>query len=247
MSRRERIVCGMSLVILLGAGTASAQTALLGYATAQEFALAQKENGIEGTLALSLDRRLSRPVRDKLWGRGDWSFVLPPDSSLYREFSERPPAKARLSITDTAGKVVAFRDLQAALAKLQRWGTSTDGNRLFLVTQDYSAGFGSYSGLGTTLLMVSGPAFRDVKALDGRSHQEEEIRLTRSLKADWRIAQQGENTEILSVSCHPAGHSRFVIDYVRYASDGERWLVFKREGDGFWESDDPFPKRSMYP
>jgi hypothetical protein len=237
----------MSLVILLAAGTASGQTALSRYVTAQNFALGQTENAIEGTLELSLDGRLSRSVRDELWGKGDWSFVLSPDSSLYREFSKRPPAKARLSIADATGKVVAVRDLQTALAKLQRWGTATGGNRLFLLTQDYSAGFGSYSGLGTTLLMVSGPAFRDVKALNEQSHQEEEIRLTKSLKADWRITQQGEHTEILSVSCHPASLSRFVVDYVRYSTDGERWLVFKREADGVWESGDPFPKRSMYP
>jgi len=45
----------------------------------------------------------------------------------------------------------------------------------------------------------------------------------------------------------PKARSHFVIDYARYSSDGEKWLVYKREADGFWESDDPFPKRSVFP
>jgi hypothetical protein len=235
------------LVVLLAAGAGSPQTASPEYATIQAFALQQKENGIAGTLELFLDRRLSRSVQDQLWGKGNWSFVFPPDSNLYRQFSNRPPVNARLRIADRAGKVVASRDLQTTLAKLQEWNPSTDSNQVFLLTQDHSAGFGSYSGLGTTLFMVSGSAFREVKAFNTESGQEVEIRLAKSLKSDWRIMRRGDKAEILSISCHPKSHSQFVIDYARYSFDGEKCLVYKREAEGVWESDDPFPKRSVFP
>lgn len=58
---------------------------------------------------------------------------------------------------------------------------------------------------------------------------------------------RGARGEILSVSSHPNEAGRFVIEYIRYALQGTRWREYKREVDGLWESDGPFPKRSLFP
>jgi hypothetical protein len=245
---RQKKMAYLCLLAALFAAQSGAGLAMEGqYLVAQEFSLRQKENGIDGTLRLSLDKRLTPKVQGELWGHGEWSFVFPPGSRLYRDFLSLAPAKARLSIADHTGKIIAQRDLDRPLARLERWDPVARGNSLFLLAQDYSQGLGSYSGPVTTLLMVSDSAFHEVKALNTESHQWEQIRLMKSLKSGWRIAQSGPKPEILSVSCHPKGVSHFVVDYTTYMFEGSTWVERKREKDGFWESDDPFPKRSAFP
>jgi hypothetical protein len=237
----------MCLWALFTAPFCSAQTTRPQYAVVQAVALHRTVNGIEGTLQLLMDTRLAESVREKLWGQGDWSFVLPSDSTLYKEFSTLPPGNSELRIIDSSGKVIAKRDLATPLAKLQAWNPASSANLFFLLTEDYSTGAGSYNGPGTIPIRVSDGAFHDVKALSANSHREESFRLMKSLKSDWRISSSENGGEILSVSCHPNKAGHFVVDYIRYSLQGTQWREYKREARGFWESGDPFPKRSAFP
>jgi hypothetical protein len=185
-------------------------------------------------------------VRKQLWGKGDWSIVFPPDSSVYKDFSNRPPIRSKLSILDNAGKVIAERVLETPLAKLEALNAAARSGRMFLLTQDYSMGAGSYNGLVTTLLTVSDAGFHEPRALDTGSHHEEPIRLLKSLKSDWRVVQHESGPEIFSVSCHPSRNGKFVVDYARYSFDGSQWLEYKHEAAGFWESDQQFPDASAF-
>lgn len=217
------------------------------YSVVQKFALQKVRHGVEGELQLLLDRRLTESVRQELWGQGDWSFVFPPDSELYKRFSISPPRRSHLSIRDKGGKLLVERELEMPLARLKVLDPMAGANRLFLLTQDYSAGVGSYNGLGTVLLEVSGPAIQEISALSMESHQDELIRLAKSLKSDWRVTRTKTGVEILSISCHPKDGGDFVVDYVRYSFDGTRWLKYKRSVEGIWESDQPFPERKLFP
>jgi hypothetical protein len=214
------------------------------YDVAQTFVLQRIANGVDGTLELLLDNRLSGSVRRELWGKGEWSFAPHPLSKVYKEFSMIPPGKAKLTIRDYERKPIAGRDLETPLAKLEPWNSSAVTNQLFLVTEDDSAGFGSYNGLVTTLLQVSDGAFRDVTGLNTDSKQVEPIRLVMSIKSDWR---RENGAEILTVSCHAKNNGDFIIEYARYSFDGARWLEYTRKVDGLWESDEPFPERSAFP
>lgn len=214
------------------------------YTVADKLKLSVAANGVDGTLQLLVDQRLTESVRQELWGKGAWSFVFKPDTKLYREFSALPPGKSKLMIRDNTEKVLANRDLETPLAKLKVWNRISDTNQFFLLIEDYTAGAGSYNGPKATLLQITNATFHDVKALNTQSHQEEPIRLVKSLKADWR---QENIAEILSVSCYENGDGRFVVDYIRYNFDGNRWLEYKRESEGFWESDQPFPLRAAFP
>lgn len=117
---------------------------------------------------------------------------------------------------------------------------------MFLLTQDYSMGAGSYSGLVTTLLTASDASFHELRALDTGSHHAEPIRLMKSLKSDWRVVQHESRPEIFSVSCHPSRNGKFVVDYARYSFQGGQWLEYKHEAAGFWESDEQFPDASAF-
>jgi hypothetical protein len=218
------------------------------YVVVQAFPLQPAVNGVEGTVQLLLDARLTKPLRDSLWGRGEWSLVLAPESKPYKDFSNLPPAKPRLRIINKDGKVIVERSLRAELAKLEPWDSSSGAGQVFLLTEDYSAGFGSYNGLETRVFNISDGSFQDVTALDVESHQEKPITLLKSLKSDWRVTLHTNNEgEILSVSCRPKNGENFTISYVRYRFQGTHWLEYRREADGFWESDQPFPESSAFP
>ena len=118
----------------------------------------------------------------------------------------------------------------------------------FLLTVDHSAGLGSYAGLETSLLQVTGTGFRDLDALIVDTQQREPIRLTRSLKSDWKISKDSKVLEILSLWCRPMPDgATFNLMFTHYGFDGKEWLVRKRQVRGFWESDQPFPPRSEFP
>lgn len=214
------------------------------YTAVERFTLHQASNGVDGTLELLLDRRLTESARKELWGKGDWSFVLPHVSPLYKEFTVLPPGKSKLVIRSNNGLLVAERQLDTPLARLEAWNAPSGANQLFILTEDYTAGVGSYNGPGAILLQISEAAIQDVKAVNAESQKDEPIRLVKSLKSDWR--REGAD-EILSVSCRARDGGTFVIDYVRYAFNGRQWLEYKRQTDGFWESDEPFPNRSAFP
>jgi hypothetical protein len=216
------------------------------YTVAQEFGLTQKQHGTRGRIELLLDSRLTPLVRKQLWGKGDWSLALPHESELFKEFTALPPRNAMLRIQDNSGKIVVERPLDGPLAELREWA-SHGGKRGYLLTVDYSAGFGSYSGLVTTMLLVSNGTLNDAGATNVSTHQQGPIRLTKALKSDWRIESSSAGTEILALSSHPGSNGSFVSDYVRYRFDGSQWLEYRRQEAGLWESDQPFPPRSAFP
>ena len=138
LARGRKTIAYLSLLAALFSALSARGLATEGqYFVAQEFSLHQKENGIEGTLRLSMDKRLTRNVQEELWGHGEWSFVFPRESSLYRDFSSLPPVKARLSIADLTGKIRAQRDLDRALARLDSWSPMGGSNRVFLIAQEF--------------------------------------------------------------------------------------------------------------
>jgi hypothetical protein len=242
----NRALVILTFLLSLAALASAASDVRTTYVVTTTFPLRRATNGVDGTLELRVDERLTESVRQEMWGVGDWPFVLSSDSKLYTEFSALPPGKAKLTITDNKGRLIAERTLKTPLAKLEPWNPSSGVSDAFLVTEDFSIGFGSYNGPATSLVEVSSTAFRDVKALNTETNLEEPFRLMKSLKSDWRIASREKDIEILSVASHPQSDGTFVIDYVRYTLDGTRWLQHTREVSGLWESGESFPDRSKF-
>jgi hypothetical protein len=246
MTCTKMVACWASLSVLLSASVFGAEPKSREGVVVQTFALHGETNGIDGTLQVVMDQRLTAPVREKLWGVGDWSFVFPENSMVYKEFSPLPPSHAELRITNGNGKVIAKRQLVTSLAKLEPWDLAAGKNLWFLLTEDHSRGLGSYNGLATFLLEVSNGTIRDVLAIDADSHREEGFRLMKSLRSDWRITRREDGGEILSLSSHPTDRGDFVMEYIRYSLEGAGWRAYKREGSGDWTSDQPFPPRSAF-
>jgi hypothetical protein len=244
--RVNELVSWMWFVVVLIAPLRGAQTEGQERIIVQTQVLRQEANGVSGTLQLLLDTRLTAPVREELWGVGDWSLVLAPESATYKAFANRPPINALLRVVDVNGSVVSKRELERPLAKLEEWDSVSSRNRWFLLTEDLSAGFGSYSGRATNLVEVKRGSIHEVEALDSDSHRKERFRLMKALRSDWRITRRDSGGEILSVSSHPKDSLGFVTEYLRYSYDGHQWQVFKREVAGSWTSDEPFPQRAAF-
>ena len=121
----------------------------------------------------------------------------------------------------------------------------------FLVAVDYSAGFGSYAGVTTLLLDVVEREFQWADAIGIATHETERISLPETLKSAWKLVPYRGNQDILLVYCRPAkvqvAGRDFVVGYVRYRFDGERWLKYERLRNGFWESDESFPTLASFP
>lgn len=246
MLRLNELVSWMWFVVVVVAPLRGAEMEGRGRIIVQTQVLRQEANGLSGTLELLLDERLTASVREKLWGVGDWSLVLAPESATYRAFASRPPTSALLRVVDVNGAVVSKRELERPLAKLEAWGSVSNRDRYFLLTEDLSAGFGSYSGLATTLVEVKRGSIHESEACDSDSHRKERFRLMKGIRSDWRITRRDSGGEILSVSSHPKDSLGFVTEYLRYRYDGRQWQVYKREVAGSWTSDEPFPQRAVF-
>lgn len=243
-----RSVMHMMFVLLVASPSlvaARSATPRTGYLVAERFALQKSLNGVDGTLELLRDDRLTAVAVREMWGVASWDLAFSPSDHLYKEFSEAPPLKAKLVIRNVKGELLEGRLLDEPLARLKMWNPPPGDTQFFLLTQDYSIGFGSYNGPITGVLQVSNGAFHDVKALNVKSHRENPIHVMKSLKFDWRITRRGD--EILSISCHMESDDHFVIDYTRYALKGSEWFEYTRQERGTWESGERFPPRSKFP
>jgi len=127
-----------------------------------------------------------------------------------------------------------------------------DKNPYFLVTEDWSASFGSYNGPITSLVSINQGQLVEAESKTANENKPTKIELMRSLKTDWKLIK-GTTTsfpEILLVTCRPNvddPDGEFLISYVRFYTDGQRWQEKRRKVQGFWENNGTFPSESLFP
>jgi hypothetical protein len=215
----------------------------------QNLRLNKTANGINGTLQVLTDSRLSNELQKQMWGAGDWSFVLPRDDARRAEFEHSPPKNAQLRIVTDTGVVLRNISLEQPLAKVSEAHLG-NGRTSFFVAVDYSIGFGSYAGVTTLLLDVVGDHFQWTEATSADTQETEQIRLSDTLRTAWKLAPFHGKQDILLTYCRPAkvqvSGREFVVGYVRYRLDGKRWFKYERLRNGFWESDEAFPPLSSF-
>lgn len=142
----------------------------------------------------------------------------------------------------------------AEIKKVYLYGSTRPS---YLLTLDYSVGAGSYNGPITWLVEVVEGAIKRVEAVDKTTGEKKEIAMMRSGKAGWKLvkATNGKSIDILKVSTRPAesesynkeGSLNFVVTYQRIHFNGLVWEKYTNQQKGFWESDDFFPKQSLFP
>ena len=222
------------LAILFFSACASSPTAPLEaplFVSHQKVELLKRYDGINGTLEVLRDRRLTTDAIARLEQHD-------PDNNPSRdsEYSKTSLRKARLELKTPDGRVLSSIELEKPYAALG--AVAIDPHyRAVLVTQDFGIGMGSYNGPITKIIDVSHGTLAWSKA---RSRSKDsEITLMRSLKSAWNLTPAPVGQDILEVSCRPEGDaSRFITTYSRYHYDGAKWTVSSRRKRGFWEADD---------
>lgn len=208
--------------------------------------LSKAKNGVDGWLRVVSDARLTTEGKEKLWGVG-WEVGLEDGDPLRKMLSAKPPENAKLEIVDSQERVIESDQLERPLAKIEQ-ARLNSGDGTFLLTVDYSIGFGSYAGPTTSLVDVRDGKIVWLHAIDADSHKDEPIRLPKTLKYDWKVLSFGGKRDILQVSCHPEtwDGDEFVVEYIRYRFKDGQWIKYVRTEKGSWESDEGFPALSKF-
>ncbi len=222
------------------------------YAIAYRLPLTQTSSGVDGHLEVLQDSRLTLKLSGLVWGTGDTNLD---DDPVLAIFKSEPPHNAVIQIVDRAGKVLEAKELERPLAKLRTAHLYADSRLTYLLTVDYSAGFGSYSGPITTLVEVKGGHLHWVESTEVTTGKKGEISLMESLKTTWKFvaAPDGKGKQILLAQCRPNwsaplnGDQDFRTTYARFYFDGSKWLVAERIVKGLSEFDQGFPSRRHFP
>src|SRR5205807_3584640 len=128
----------------------------------------------------------SQNLKKEMWGIGDWPFVLPKNDPRRKAFSSQPPLNAVVRLVDRQSHVLETKTLEMPLARVAE--EQLQGQHpAFLVTVDYSVGFGSYAGLSTFLLDVADGKFVWASAMDRASETTVLILLPKTLKSEWKV------------------------------------------------------------
>lgn len=147
-----------------------------------------------------------------------------------------------------------MKRLERPLAKLRKVQLYGDSKLTYLLTVNYSAGFGSYSGPITNLVEVKNGRLRWVASIEAKTRRTGKISLMESLKTTWKLvdASDGKGKQILFAQCRPDWSSvkddpDFTTTYARFYFDGTQWLTKERTVKGISEFDQGFPRRKYFP
>jgi hypothetical protein len=233
------------LALLAVPAWAGAPAMPAGYAIHKSLALDQATNGIDGSLQILEDSRITPALRADMWQQTtDLDLVLGQGDPLRKVLAKTPLRGAHLRLIDAAGKIVADQAFDVPLADVDRQQLH-QGAPTFLVSADHSLGIGSYAGLETSLMAVDHGQLQP-EALPGRKA------LGSSLKNGWKIvddATPGAPAKaIQTVACHPnwanpawADSGEFVVDLTTYRFAAGAWHDTTKTAVGFWESDQDWP------
>ncbi len=221
-----------------------------GYRVGRSLPLTAAENGVNGHLVLWQDSRLTPRLKAELWQTGEPDET---DEQRASSFSKSSPARpALLQVIGVAGEVIDAKTLEHSLARMSATHLYGDGKTTFMVTADYSAGFGSYSGPITWPVEVIRGRLQWLQSYDRATGKVEEISLMSSLKTTWKLVRGTHGEEILLAQCRPDWGAPlnkdpdFHIRYIRIYWTGKKWISVDRTVPGYSDFEDGFPRRSLF-
>ena len=209
-----------------------------GYKVYQGVKLTHYSNGIDGSVLILIDERINGltggMLKDAYSGVEALHLQLDPAVWSLKPGEVR---QALLLVVDRELRTLYHEQLGRESARLDRVYLYPDKSKpTFIVTRDYSIGWGSYNGPVSYFLEVSVHAGIRYILPHG---------LMTSLKTAWVILGRDQTpAEILSKKCRPNfeasspnGDLTFQVIYERFHFDGTSWQPSLRNEDGFWEED----------
>lgn len=215
-----------------------------GYRIFQGLTLNRFSNGVDGSILILVDERidgLSGAIRnDPYSGMGTLHLQLDPRNWSLRQDEVK---QALLLVVDEKLRILYSEQLGRESARLDRVFLYRDRSHpTFVVTRDYSIGWGSYNGPVSYFLEVADGGIRYILPHG----------LMTSLKTAWAIDNKENSAVIMSKKCRPdfekskGGTSmEFKVIYERFSFDGESWKTSICEEGGFWESEKPLDEQEF--
>ncbi len=220
------------------------------YRVERSFPLTAAANGVHGHLVLWQDARLDPRLIAELWQTGEPDNHDDQQASV---FSKSSPARpALLQVIGDAGQVIDAKTLEHSLAKVSVAHLYGNAKSTFLVTADYSAGLGSYSGPITWPVEVTHGRLHWLQSYDRATGKADDISLMRSLKTTWKLVPEAHGKQILLALCRPDWGAPlnkdpdFHISYIRIYWTGKKWISVDRTVPGYSDFEDGFPRRSLF-
>lgn len=199
----------------------------------QKIPLTKKLDGIEASLEIWHDRRLTN-ADIRLMKQHD-PDNNPLSSTKFRKVPVKPAIVA-LSNSDNPNNTHLLLLEKPYAAVIDKLNTELN-KRMFLITQDFGIEFGSYNGPITRLLEVNSGSPKWMEAFDKNSNKYVQLSLMRSLKSAWNF--DAKTNDILQVQCRPDDSPEgFVTYFSRYRHDGRQWTVTTKTESIYWEAED---------
>jgi hypothetical protein len=207
---------------------------LHGYRVFQALDLNTYSNGVDGSALILVDERLEglRGAIKRDPYSGIETLGVEPDPSAWF-LPQQDVNEALLLIIDQRLRTLYFERLGRESARMDRVFLYQDRSKpTFVLTRDYSIGWGSYNGPISYFLEVSGSGIRYILPHG----------LMTSLKTAWAIVPTDAAAEILSKKCRPdfeksnSGPMEFKVIHERFTFADGSWHAALREQPGFWET-----------
>jgi len=205
------------------------------YIADQKILLTKKIDGIDASLEIWRDKRLSA-ADINLMREHD------PDNDPTRSLKFKiTPVRPAIVVLTSSGSgdshTIQSLPLEKSYATINDKYIDGLHKRIFLVTQDFGIAFGSYNGPITQLLEVRGNSINWVKALNKNSNTNVQMSLLRSLKSAWNF--DPKTNDILQIRCRPSDSPEtFVTYFSRYHYDDRGWTLITRSEPMYWEAED---------
>jgi hypothetical protein len=208
-----------------------------GYKIYQSLRLNAYSNGIDGFLLVLIDERIEGLIgeisKDAYTRIETLRIKFDPSNG---QIEQHNIMQALLIVIDERLRILYSEQLGRESARFDRVFLHRDrSNPTFILTRDYSIGWGSYNGPISYFLEIS-PKNRISYILP---HP-----LMTSLKSAWIIIDGERGSEILSKKCRPDFDSstesemNFQVIYERFYFDGVVWKGLLFSEPGFWEHEE---------
>jgi hypothetical protein len=204
------------------------------YAVHQKIHLTKRINGVSGSLEIWRDKRLTDSDL-KLMQEHDPDD----DSTFLLQFKKIPLKSALIALVSDDQQIIQTLPLEKTYANIKEKIIGKTRKQIFLITEDFGIGFGSYNGPITQLLEVNKRSMNWINSIDKGSNKKVQISLMRSLKSAWNFDPNEKSDDILEVYCRPdESLERFFTYYTRYHYDEKGWTSIRRGEPLFWEAED---------
>jgi hypothetical protein len=212
-----------------------------------------------GRLEVLEDARLTdavRPVFDRT-GRPRCETADGELRTLCDAMARQPIRPPLVRLVDRNGRERDRHVLDRELADVQPvrlYGVS--GPVTYLVSNDVSAGFGSYSGPVTYFAEIRNGQLIWLQVENVQTRERHGWILMSSLKAAWRVDDGPKAVhDVFAVSSAPVltptpkgdAELPFQITLTRYHFNGTQWIEFNQSQPGLWESEQAFPSETEFP